>query len=119
MASKAKLKATKKHIGVLVGRNACVVPHDRTYPTKWWFGAVIDPRSGVPFTHTGAWDFICEKCKDHGTEITEITLEKPPGKAAYVLREHTKHGTIYIKVHFGGANGDLVVGRSFHYQGDT
>jgi hypothetical protein len=116
--SKAKLRATKKHIAVLVGRNAYIVPHGSDYPTKWWFDTVVDPRSGAPFTHAGAWDFISEKCREPGTEIVEVTLKKPPGKMAYVLREPTKHGTIYIKVHFGGAKGDLIVGRSFHYEGE-
>lgn len=115
MADKQKLNAIKHHIAVLIRRKAYVVGHMPEYPVDWSHGEVIDPRSGQPFTHPGAWDFIAEKLEEKGTTIEEITLEKPEGRKAYVLREPTRDGIIYIKVHFGGHEGNIIVGRSFHY----
>ncbi len=117
MLSRAKLRAIKKHIAVLIKKKHYVVPHDAQHPKKWWFDSVIDPRSGESFTPEGAWDYIREKCEEKGTIIEEITLRKPPGKVGYVLRERTRDGCIYIKIQFGGHQGELIIGRSFHYEG--
>jgi hypothetical protein len=115
VANKQKLDAIKRHIAVLLKRKSYMVPHGPEYPTKWWIDGVIDPRSGQPFTYPGAWDFIAERLKERGTTIEEIPLDKPQGKKAYVLRERTKDGIIYIKVHFGIGKEDIIMGRSFHY----
>lgn len=113
MAPKDKIEAVKRHIAVLIRRGDYVVAHEPEYPTKWWPGGVIDPQTGAPFTHAGAWDFIAEKCEEKGTTLREKTLDKPPGKTASVLLEKTIGSTIYVKVHFG-ADGKKVIGRSFH-----
>ena len=112
MAEKGRLDSIKHHLAVLAKRKeARIVPFEDG--TKWWFGAVVDPRTGSCFTYDGAWDFIAEKLNEKGTVINEVTLSNPPGKKAYYLRVPTKYGTIYIKVHFGQDN--QIVGRSFHY----
>lgn len=115
MAGKQKLNAIKRHIAVLLRRKYYMVPHGTEYPTRWWIDEVIDPRSGQPFTYPGAWDFIAERFEEKGTTIEEITMDKPLKKKAYVLRECTKDGIIYIKVHFGIGKEDIIIGRSFHY----
>jgi hypothetical protein len=117
VTEKEKLNSIKHHLGVLVRRNKRFVPHEPEYPTKWWPGRVIDPRSGDFFTFPGSWDFIAEKLEEKGTVIEPIPLEKPEGKTGYVLRECTKHGIIYMKIHFGIHDEDVVWGRSFHYEG--
>lgn len=116
MTEKKRLNSIKYHLAVLVRRGKYFVPFGPELPTKWWFGQVIDPRSGKLFTPAGAWEFIAEKLEETGTTISELELDKPPERKAYELQVHTLHGTIYIKVHFGG-KGDTVIGRSFHYSG--
>jgi hypothetical protein len=113
VGQKEKLKAIKSHLTSLIRQKAYAIPEGAEYPTKWWFGEVIDPRTEQYFTYPGAGDFIAEKLKEKGSRITEILLDKPPEQKGYVLLEKTKWGTIYIKVHFG--RGNIVLGRSFHY----
>ena len=112
MAKKDRLNQVKHHLAVLAKRKeARIVPVE--VGTKWWFGTVLDPRTGRAFTYVGAWGFIAERLREKGTVINEITLSNPPGRKAYELRVPTNSGTIYIKVHFGQEN--QIVGRSFHY----
>ncbi len=112
-----ELKQIKKQLAFLARqKQACIIPYEEEKPGKWWFGRVKDPRSGDYFTYSGAWDFIAEKLEEKGTNIEEITLDKPPGEKAYVLHVDTAHGEIYIKVHFG--KGNTIIGRSFHYSDD-
>jgi hypothetical protein len=115
VGQKEKLKAIKRHLAVLIRRKAYIVAEGPEYPTKWWFGKVKDPRTENYFTHSGAWDFIAEKLEEKGTKIREIQLDKPPEKKGYELLEHTKWGIIYIKIHFGFGENNIVWGRSFHY----
>lgn len=111
------LEQIKKQLAFLARqKQALIIPYEEKKPSKWWFGNVTDPRSGNYFTYIGAWDFIAEKLEEEDTSIEEITLDKPPGKKAYVLHVDTTHGEIYIKVHFG--HGNTIVGRSFHYSND-
>lgn len=112
MADKQELK---HHIAVLIRQHAYVVGHAPENPVDWRHVEVIDPRSGELFTYPGAWDFIAEKLEQRGTTIEKKTMETPRGKKAYILRERTRDGIIYIKVQFGGPEGNIVVGRSFHY----
>jgi hypothetical protein len=114
VSDKGRLKLIKHQLAVLIRRGNRNVPFSEEYPTKWWFGQVIDPRSHKYFTPVGAWDFIAENLEDPGTKIREIVLEKPEGRKAYELLLPTKKDVIYIKIHFGG-KGDTVIGRSFHY----
>jgi len=114
VTEKKRINSIKHHIAVLVRREDCFVPFGPEIPTKWWFGKVIDPRTGKCFTPAGTWDFIAEKLEERGTKIKEVVLNKPPGRRGYELLVPTRNGTIYIKVHFG-AGGNKVVGRSFHY----
>jgi len=80
-------------------------------PIDWRPTEVIDPRSGSPFTPSGAWDFIEEKLRENHA-IEEVELEKPPGRKAYVLLVPTQGKEIYIKVQLGSG---VIWGRSFHY----
>jgi hypothetical protein len=109
-----KLKGIKQQLAVLARRKKS---RDWNWnpdcPTEWQPTQVIDPRSSNPFTHDGAWDFIAERLEQENTVIEEVILDNPPKKKAYVLRESTAHGEIYIKIHFG--NGGKIKGRSFHY----
>jgi hypothetical protein len=112
-----EIEQIKKQLAFLARqKKSRIVPWEKDLPKKWWFSGVIDPRSNMPFTPDGAWDFIAEKLEERGTTIEEITLDKPQGKKAYVLHVDTVHGEIYIKVHFG--EGNTIVGRSFHYSND-
>jgi len=111
---KERLRTIKHQLAVLIRRGRRRVPFEQEYPKKWCFGEVVDPRSRKYFTPLGAWDFIAEQLEEVGTTITEVKLEKPPGKKAYVLKTPTRDGTIYIKIHFG-IGGNIVIGRSFHY----
>jgi len=111
---KERLKSIKHQLAVLIRRGNRRVPFEQEYPKRWCFGEVVDPRSRKYFTPAGAWDFIAEQLEETGTKINEITLKKPPGKKAYVLKTPTRDGIIYIKIHFG-MRGDTVFGRSFHY----
>jgi len=112
MGEKDRLRAIKKHLAALARQEGKQhVPFD--CGTKWWFGAITDPRSGAPFTYPGSWDFVAEQLEQPGTRINEIMLSEPPGKKAYELRVPTKECVIYIKVHFG-SDGNSIVGRSFH-----
>ena len=117
MNERKRLKQIKRHLSVLSSRkDARIIPHEPEYPKKWWPEGVIEPRTGTYFTPSGAWEFIAEKLKEPGTRIKEIILDKPKGKKAYELLVPTPQGrTIYIKIHFGGSKGDMIVGRSFHY----
>ena len=81
-------------------------------PSKWWFGKIVDPRTGMPFTPSGAWDFIAEQLQDESTQIAVIDLEKPPNEKGYVLKISVTEGTIYVKLQMGREN--VVIGRSFH-----
>jgi hypothetical protein len=114
------LDTVKKHLATLISRGDRnrIVAHGPEFPTQWWPGRVVDPRSKKPFTTAGAWDFIVMLLRQRGTVLKPKVLDKPAGTTAYVLLHHTTRGTIYIKVHFGGAHGELVVGRSFHYEGE-
>jgi hypothetical protein len=99
----------------LIEMGCAVVPIDpRTTPHKWWFGRVLDPRTGQCFTYAGAWDFILEKLKK-GHRLREKPLRKPPDGKGYVLLVRTAEGKIYIKLQLGHQS---VIGRSFHYSGE-
>ena len=88
------------------------IPFGTEFPTKWWFGKVIDPRTGKIFTQAGAWDFVAETAEDRKIKITEREQERPTGCKAYQWVVDTAHGKkIFIKVILG--NGKILV-RSFH-----
>lgn len=80
-------------------------------PTHWAPNTVKSPETGDYFTEQGAWFFIID-CIEQGQEIEQITLDKPPGKAGYVMIIDG-HGTdkIYIKLQLGSGH---VICRSFH-----
>ncbi len=90
------------------------IPINPEAPHKWWFGGVVDPRTGQCFTYGGAWGFIVAKLRE-GHKLQEIPLKKPPNGKGYVLVVNTKHGEIYIKLQLGHGS---VIGRSFHYSGE-
>ena len=80
-------------------------------PCSWRPLEVLSPESGLPFSNSGAWEFIAH-CLDEGWPMTEIILEKPPGQRAYVITPHLGSRRLYIKLQL--RNGRLL-GRSFHY----
>ena len=112
MARNERLDAIREHLAVWIERGRACVSFEAESPSKWWFGEVIDPRTGACFTEPGAWDFIVEQLRDKGIQVEEIELTMPPGKKAYVFCIPTRQGAIYVKIEFG--KGDVVIGRSFH-----
>ena len=64
------------------------------------------------FTEDGAWQFVADLL-DAGQPLTEVALEKPPGKKGYVMKIPVKGWRpIYIKLQLGSGQ---VFGRSFHH----
>ena len=109
----SEINAIKKNLSELARQeNKRDVSFGQEEPHKWWTGSVIDPRSGEPFTPSGAWDFIAEQLEKEGTLVKEVLLKKPLGKLAYAFCVGTGDGTIYIKVRLAK---DKIIGRSFHY----
>src|SRR5271169_3228394 len=68
-------------------------------PCDWRPRQVAHPRSGLPFTDVGAWNFIADLL-DGGCEVREIVLQKPPGKIGYeILTDgYVSCPKIYIKL---------------------
>ena len=96
----------------------CRKPRSRTSaftferPTDWNPGKVRDPEDNEPFTDAGAWEFVAQQLVA-GEPITEIALEKPPGKRGYVMKLDVGGATrIYVKFELGSGK---IFGRSFHY----
>jgi hypothetical protein len=116
VADDARLEAIKKDLAGLIKRGRRSVAFEDASPSKWWFGKIVDPRTGDCFTPSGVWDFIAEELAKDRTHIKEIELQKPPGKKAYVFCVPSKKGAIYVKVQLG--EGDWVIGRSFHLSGE-
>jgi hypothetical protein len=80
-------------------------------PTKWHPEEAYDPKSGQPYTRFAAWERIHAELVG-GCEITQIELDKPPGKAGYTF--HFVDGRdkrIYVKLQIISGH---VMGRSFH-----
>jgi hypothetical protein len=113
VVSKRVEQARMRLIGLIEAKHFAV-PINPEEPHKWWFGGVLDPRTGQCFTYGGAWQFILEKLRE-GHEIREKRLEKPPDGEGYVLLVNTEKGEIYIKLQLGYGS---VIGRSFHYSGE-
>lgn len=83
-------------------------------PSKWWPESVIDPKSNVPFTCQGAWEFIADELRKKQTVIEDILLDKPLGKLAHWFVINTEQGGVYIKVRLTERR---IIGRSFHLEG--
>jgi hypothetical protein len=101
----------RKTLVKLISEEKYYVSIDPERPCKWWHGKVIDPRSGLFFTHLGSWDFILELLKNKH-QIETIILKYPPGETGYVLKYGSNPQKIYIKLELGK---NAVIGRSFHY----
>lgn len=110
-----KLKRIKSELSRLAqSKKAWKTNWTPNHPTEWKPTEVIDPRTNMPFTYPGAWDFIGEMLQKPETILEETELKKPQGKKGYVLKVKTEFGTIYIKLQFGHKGG-TIIGRSFHY----
>lgn len=83
-------------------------------PVKWRPTQVTNPEVDLPFTEAGAWEFIAQQL-EAGQPLTEIVLDKPPGKIGYVLSVllSSDRPELYVKLELGGSG--KVFGRSFHY----
>jgi hypothetical protein len=83
------------------------------FPRDWRPSQVTDPRSNMPFTEAGAWDFVAEML-EAGHFMDTLILDNPRGAKAYVLIVAQVVGvpSIYVKVQLGSG---CVIGRSFHY----
>ena len=81
-------------------------------PTKWHPNTVVDPETGDPFTPAGAWEFIAT-CAEEGHEIEVLSLRKPAGAKAYVMKIwlEVNRPRLYVKVEVRSGR---IVGRSFH-----
>lgn len=91
-----------------------VVAFSRERPVDWRPTQIINPEVGLPFSDAGAWEFIAQQL-EAGQPLTEIVLDKPPGKSGYVMIIHLvdERPSLYVKLELGGAG--KVFGRSFHY----
>lgn len=81
-------------------------------PCEWRPWQVLHPKSGLPFSDAGAWNFIADLLED-GHEAATIILDKPPGMEGYEIVADGFRGCpkIYIKVTLPT---NTVHGRSFH-----
>ena len=78
---------------------------------RWEPGTLRHPETGELFDTESAWSYIVELLAA-GTEVEQMVLDHPPGKAGYVLFGRSGRGQrIYIKLQLVGSK---VVGRSFH-----
>ncbi len=88
-------------------------------PTDWEPMRVRDPSGGLfgYFTDEGAWELIAKKL-EAGHCVEQITLDKPPGKTAYVLVIPLvdDEPLLYVKLEIVRGS---VLGRSFHYSRST
>jgi hypothetical protein len=111
---KGDLSETRKELARLARQPILrEIPFGTESPTKWWFGKVIDPRTGKLFTSPGAWDFVAETAEDGRIKIKEKDQNRPPGCTAYQWVVDSKLGKkIFIKVILGKGK---ILGRSFHY----
>jgi hypothetical protein len=84
----------------------------RSQPTQWQPFRTIHPETKETFTEDGAWQFVADLL-DAGESLSEVVLEKPPGKKGYVMKIPVKGWRpIYIKLQLGSGQ---VFGRSFHH----
>lgn len=81
-------------------------------PTRWRPNSVVNPDTGHPFTRPGAWDFIAT-CAETGHEIEVLSLRKPAGATAYVMKIwlEANRRRLYVKVELRSGR---ILGRSFH-----
>lgn len=83
-------------------------------PCDWQPRTVINPEDNQPFTLAGAWEFTARLLEDmEGQSVEILTLDRPAGTTAYVMKCDLPTGEVYIKVHYGP--GPSILGRSFHY----
>ncbi len=112
------LKRARTELALLARQEGLrMVPESPDFPTKWWFGGVVDPSSTDYFTYPGAWEFVAEMLEDKRVVVNEVCLDKPKGATGYWFNVPTSNGEIYIKVHFGRGR-KTILGRSFHYSGE-
>jgi hypothetical protein len=85
------------------------------FPIKWVPNQIRNPEeNGDYFTDAGAWEFIAAKL-EAGHPFEEISLKKPPGALAMVMKIQLEIGVplLYVKIQVGSRNNPI--GRSFHY----
>jgi hypothetical protein len=98
-------------IALAESRRTRLVEFTPRSPCRWQPRQFTDPRSGQAFTDESAWEFIVDNLQC-GIAITEMALDHPPGKKAYVLHlPGANKRTLYVKLQICG---DHVKGRSFH-----
>lgn len=82
-------------------------------PTRWLPHTAEQPESGLPFDHPTAWNLIADRIEG-GQEIRKVTLRRPEGATAYVMKMRlvANRPLLYVKVElcFGE-----ILGRSFHH----
>ena len=111
MADDNHLKEIRRQLALLARRkNARFAEFSRESPTRWEPGRVIDPATSLPFSPSGAWEFIADVL-EAGAELYQIELERPPGAVAYYFTVACGKITLYVKLQLGAGN---VIGRSFH-----
>src|SRR5437867_572644 len=106
------LKDVRRQLAALARRPKCrTSAFTPERPTEWRPWEVKNPESGMVFTEAGAWEFIAD-CLESNHPIEQIVLEKPHGKAGYVMIVRSEAGRcpIYIKLELGSGK---VIGRSF------
>lgn len=105
-------KIRKELATLAANKKKRVSSFSKSMPTEWNPLQVLHPRTGFPFSDASAWAFIADLL-DSEVELAKVTLDKPLGKDAYVVKVDGYKGRpkIYIKIHFGSGG---IVGRSFH-----
>src|SRR5437868_11246790 len=113
--SAARMVSIRRDLARLCrSRKTRTAEFSRRQPTQWQPFKTIHPETKEVFTEDGAWQFVADLL-DAGQPLTEVVLEKPPGKKGYVMKIPVNgRRSIYIKLQLGSGQ---VFGRSFHQIG--
>jgi hypothetical protein len=112
--SEERYREQRRQLARFARRKSCrIVGRPPERPSEWRPESVIDPETKQPFTPAGAWEFIADVL-DNKPEIPleTVTLRRPQGRTAYVLKVPLQEKLLYIKLELGT---NVVIGRSFHY----
>ena len=82
-------------------------------PSRWEPQTIENPETGIPFSDSSAWEFICQLLQESPERFREVKLKKPPDQVAYwaTVTLPPNNANIYIKIQLSGG---FAYGRSFH-----
>jgi len=82
-------------------------------PCRWQPHTIENPETGLPFTDSSAWQFICNLLEECPEKFIETKLIKPEGQIGYVIVVKLKPSNVMVYIKVQLANG-RARGRSFH-----